>query len=530
MNLARVLNSYLAPASASHARAPSLGDLCLRRAAVYVTQCLYEFQEKQGGPGGAEERAGQAQEHMWDSVFPLLDHHFFRLVPHHMYECFLDYVLTALEVAGHFDSVGKELKHYIILFFPPHLLRFRAGRYADRVLMPTICCLHKCTTMEELYLEKADSACVTTYLLAHTLKHLKNLRVLSLPKQADDDVASIIGLNCPRLESLVLTGTAVTNSGLSWLLCCRSLHTVIMQGFFQGISPKGVALLLRGIPRLRHVVYDVMSDVLTYIDFNTADSVLPVFSLKTVLFHSMELLSSNHLELVTKLCPLVEWLSLDSALFYSLEGLGLLKCLSLLRLNYKSRPVDQTVVDFFSTSCQRLSTLHLVEVAELHLDDLRLTVGQCPLLETLVMSECAVSDDWDHILHSRDRRKPISESVKHLQLLSFQISPPQLTEFLSLFKGLVVLEMDQCPLELASLKVVLLAQPSLTTLRCLSWLHSTTLNLASLQTDFKAARLQLGHHTFTQDTEPGRARTLAADLLAGYADFSPVLPLDQDSR
>ena len=144
-----------------------------------------------------------------------------------------------------------------------------------------------------------------------------------------------------------------------------------MPGFFQGITPKGVALLLNGIPRLRHVVYDVMSDVLTYIDFNTSDAILPVFGLKTVLFHSMELLSSNHLELVTKLCPNVEWLSLDSALFYNLEGLGFLPNLTLLRLNYKSRPIDQTVVDFFSCSCQNLSVLHLFDVKDIHMDDLR---------------------------------------------------------------------------------------------------------------------------------------------------------------
>ena len=68
---------------------------------------------------------------------------------------------------------------------------------------------------------------------------------------------------------------------------------------------------------------------------------LPRFGLKTVLFQSMELLSSNHLELVTKLCPDVEWLSLDSALFYDLEGLGHLPNLRLLRLNYKARPIDQ---------------------------------------------------------------------------------------------------------------------------------------------------------------------------------------------
>ena len=150
-----------------------------------------------------------------------------------------------------------------------------------------------------------------------------------------------------------------------------------------------------------------MSDVLTYIDFNTSDQILPVFGLKTVLFHSMELLSSNHLELVTKLCPKVEWLSLDSALFYNLEGLGHLPNLSLLRfsqcllslekvsislyrLNYKSRPIDQTVVDFFSASCLRLSTLHLFDVKDLHMDDLRLTVGQCKMLDTLLLNECSV--------------------------------------------------------------------------------------------------------------------------------------------
>ena len=95
-----------------------------------------------------------------------------------------------------------------------------------------------------------------------------------------------------------------------------------------GVTPKGVALLLNGLRSLRHVVYDVMSDVLTYIDFNTSDMILQILELRTILFHSMELLSSNHLELVSKLCPRVEWLSLDSALFYNLEGI-LVKLLSI---------------------------------------------------------------------------------------------------------------------------------------------------------------------------------------------------------
>ena len=64
-----------------------------------------------------------------------------------MYECFLDQVaplpkynietlfqvLCALEVAGHYDTIGKQLMQYITLFFPRHIKRFRAQRYADRV-------------------------------------------------------------------------------------------------------------------------------------------------------------------------------------------------------------------------------------------------------------------------------------------------------------------------------------------------------------------------------------------------------------
>ena len=190
-----------------------------------------------GGQNGVDmDTSNIVDETMWDAVFPLLDAHFLQLVPYHLYEEFLDNVLCALEVAAHYDSNGKNLMQYVILFFPPQSLRrFKARRcYKDRVLMPTICCLHKCVNLEELYLEKADSPSITSYLLAHILKFLTHLRVLALPKQCDDDVASVIGLNCPKLECIILTGTSVTNQGLSWLLCCRQLHTVIMPGFLQG--------------------------------------------------------------------------------------------------------------------------------------------------------------------------------------------------------------------------------------------------------------------------------------------------------
>ena len=201
----------------------------------------------------------------------------------------------------------------------------------------------------------------------------------------------------------------------------------------------------------------------------------------------------------------MEWLSLDSALFYNLEGLGFLPNLTLLRLNYKSRPIDQTVVDFFSTSCHNLSVLHLFDVKDIHMDDLRLTVGQCKVswdvelivnipshiilqvLDTLVLNDCSIRDDWDHI-RTFDRRKPLSETVRHLQLIMLQIIPSQMVTFLNLFKGLQVLEMDVCDLDLDSMKAVLLNQPLLHTFRCATWLHTSALNLANLQLSFRFGR------------------------------------------
>lgn len=394
--------------------------------------------------------------------------------------------------------------------------------------MPTICCLHKCTNLEELYVEKADSPAITTYLLAHILKFLTRLRVLALPKQCDDDVASVVGLNCPKLECIILTGTSVTNLGLSWFLCCRQLHTLIMPGFFQGVTPKGVALLLNGLPGLRHVVYDVMSDVLTYIDFNTSDMVKPQLGLRTILFHSMELLSSNHLELVTKLCPFVEWLSLDSALFYNLEGLSRMPQLRLLRLNYKGRPIDDTVVDFFRISCEHLTTLQFFDVKEISLEDLRLTVSQCPQLEVMVFQDCSVLPDWRSTGHG-NQIKVISRSVDHLQIFQMQILPCQLVDFVSLFRDLHILEMDRCDLDVGQLKELLLDQPLLHTLKCSQWTHSSVQRsgIADLQVDFRHCRLQMNKQFFDiYDDDFLDRRTMAVKVLDEYASFAPILNHD----
>ena len=166
--LSRILSSCLTPVSPL-VRPASLHALCLRTAAVYATAALYEFHDKQtngiihnshvigaagighagqmlghvgglghnlaavgGGvgmgvlPGGVMENPSDhvhVDESMWEAVFPLLDAHFLQLVPAHLYEQFLDNVLSSLEVAGHYDANGKALMQYIILFFPKSSMR-----------------------------------------------------------------------------------------------------------------------------------------------------------------------------------------------------------------------------------------------------------------------------------------------------------------------------------------------------------------------------------------------------------------------
>ena len=214
----------------------------LRTAAVYVTTSLYDFHERQAGLLEVAGNAGiqaDIQESMWDEVAPLMflsisiptfpglpspwpallsthpSSHVWVLpwpggssaqVQHR------DIVLGALCAWGgrplwHHWKAAHAVHHPVLPktyqeVQSPEICRqgwyhksFKWNTGKQQVLIPSICCLHKSTALEELYLEKADSAAITTYLLAHTLKHLNNLRVLALPKQCDDDVASIIGIS-----------------------------------------------------------------------------------------------------------------------------------------------------------------------------------------------------------------------------------------------------------------------------------------------------------------------------------------------
>ena len=71
-------------------------------------------------------------EALWEAVFPSLDSHFLRLIPVHHYEHFLDNVLSALEVACHYDENGRALMQYVVLFFPKQMKKFKLKRYKSQ--------------------------------------------------------------------------------------------------------------------------------------------------------------------------------------------------------------------------------------------------------------------------------------------------------------------------------------------------------------------------------------------------------------
>ena len=131
--LSKLLATCLSPRSPL-LRPSSLHTLCLRTAAIYATTALYEFHDKHtseaalllnshanvGGHGNQDQNGANSHidtvainESLWENVFPLLDAHFLSLVPCHLYEEFLDNFLCALEVAGHYDSTGKNLMQYV---------------------------------------------------------------------------------------------------------------------------------------------------------------------------------------------------------------------------------------------------------------------------------------------------------------------------------------------------------------------------------------------------------------------------------
>ena len=408
-----------------------------------------------------------------------------------------------------------------------------------QVTIAAILTLPLCTNLMELYMEKADQSVITQGILCHILKYLRRLKALALPKQCNDSVIAVVGQNCPNLESIVLNDTGVSNTGIAWLLCCRQLHTVIM--LKTEVSPPGAALLLHGLPYLSVLLYDSIADTLWYCSVNAAVS--PRFNLKTVAFGATDVLSPGHLELLSQMCPAVEWLSLNSAFTYSVQTLGFLPKLTLLSVNFRGESLDNHFEDFLVRNGMTIKCLHLVEAIDidwLHFEKLLI---HCTALESLVFYKCSFErfEMAEHVCFFRKNiNKTFLSPLKNLQVFRTPLPTHQLEHLISILPSLNRLEVEYLNWDVNQVRRLLLSQQNLQIFRVLTWrpneheasllttsgLLGSSSNIRSLnmklQVEFPLKMIQMDGQ-FT-DTSPF-LRGSPQFLLAEYGDLSPLFDI-----
>lgn len=380
---------------------------------------------------------------------------------------------------------------------------------------------------------------------------------MALPKQCNDSVIAVVGQNCPSLESIVLNDTGVTNTGLhltyinnirmqvfyvlfitgiAWLLCCRRLHTVIM--LKTEVSPPGAALLLHGLPSLSVLLYDSIADTLWYCSVNSAVS--PKFALKTVAFGATDLLTPGHLELLSQMCPGVEWLSLNSAFTYSVQTLGFLPKLTLLSVNFRGGSLDIHFEDFLRRNGMTIKCLQLVEALEMDWTRFEKLLIFCPALETLVLYECSF-DRFEANEHNCELRKLSGKSqLKNLQIFRTPLMTPQLEHLESILPNLGRLELGNLDWDAEQIRVLLTRNKNLITFRVLTWRPNGAGPTSSsgnskairgrnhmLQIRFPDRVIQLdGNFTNTAPFHRGSPQF----LLAEYGELSPLLDITRIGR
>ena len=393
-------------------------------------------------------------------------------------------------------------------------------------------------------MEKADQSVITQGILCHILKYLRRLKALALPKQCNDSVIAVIGQNCPNLESIVLNDTGVSNTGIAWLLCCRHLHTVIM--LKTEVSPPGAALLLHGLPYLSVLLYDSIADTLWYCSVNAAVS--PKFNLKTVAFGVTDLLTPGHLELLSQMCPAVEWLSLNSAFAYSVQTLGFLPKLTLLSVNFRGESLDLDFEYFLIRNGMTIKCLHLVEAIDINWFHFEKLLMHCTALESLVFYECSFErfEIAEHVCSFRKNfSKTFQSPLKNLQAFRTPLLTYQLEHLVSILSNLSRLEVDHLNWDENQIRRLLLSQQNLKILRVLTWrpnqqetsmvnnvgISGSSSNIRSLnlklQLEFSSRIVQLDGHF--SDTAPF-LRGSPQFLLAEYGDLSPLFDIARFGR
>ena len=179
-----------------------------------------------------------------------------------------------------------------------------------------------------------------------------------------------------------------------------------------------------------------------------------------------------------------------------------------------------------------MNSLHLIDVKDLSVEDLKNTVGRCPSLETLVLEDCSLA----LANPGQTLAKEAKLQAEHLQLVGLQhqaTSRDEFQAFLSLFRSIKHLDIDICPLDAQGIRALLHTfSPDLKTLRCPLWTNITQSQLKSLvvgkqRGDCQVAELQTTKQAVSFSDElilSERRRTKTAQLLSDYVGISPILP------
>lgn len=309
------------------------------------------------------------------------------------------------------------------------------------------------------------------------------------------------------------------------------------------VSPPGAALLLHGLPSLSVLLYDSIADTLWYCSVNTAVS--PKFALKTVAFGATDLLTPGHLELLSQMCPGVEWLSLNSAFTYSVQTLGFLPKLTLLSVNFRGGSLDVHFEDFLRRNGMTIRCLQLVEAHDMDLTRFEKLLIFCPALESLVLYECSFErfENFEHVCELR--RSPVKIQLKNLQVFRTPLMTPQLEHLISILPNLKRLELGNLDWDAEQIRLFLMRNEHVEVFRVLTWrpnglgagpmpaslLSASAKNIRSLnhglQLEFSSRVVQLdGNYTNTAPFQRGSPQF----LLAEYGELSPLLDITRVGR
>ncbi|XP_077293807.1 uncharacterized protein LOC143916541 [Arctopsyche grandis] len=217
------------------------------------------------------------------------------------------------------------------------------------------------------------------------IKSLHNLKSLTINYDCTDNILEAICLNCPFLESLDLSSSkSITNQSVSYIIKCNSLKQIQLNR--TGVTLEGFTKILLNCPKLEDMGrYDELGRVLEYIDLINSEA--GPFNIRK---YVSRYVTSNHLQLLVQLCPLLYSISLFHNSLLSdlmiLIGLGELSELKLMSCDFFGDQVKQVL----EVKGCNLVHLHLEHVDQLDLNALMYISQFCPTLESLTFYNCVL--------------------------------------------------------------------------------------------------------------------------------------------